>query len=553
MSGRIGKYRILARIGQGGMARVLLTMSEGPHGFNKLLVVKELREELAHDPEFLAMFLDEARIAARLNHPNIVQTYEIANDKEQYFIAMEYLEGQPLNAVFRRIGRKQIPLEIHLKILADVLAALEHAHALADFDGTPLHVVHRDVSPQNVFITYDGHVKLVDFGIAKAAGASSRTQEGILKGKISYIAPEQARCEPVDARADVFAVGLMLWEALAGRRMIQKEDEASVLARRMAGMDPSIRTVVPDIPNELATICDKAMAGRVEDRFQSAKDLQEVLEAYLARSDFRVGPKEIGRIVVDGFADERARIKKSIELAMKQADTTAEPMQIELMPASLKVTSESLPRVYAGAPSDPPAANTTALTAAMPPPSRGRSILPAVAAGSLLALVALGVVVYAKRPDTAAAGASNQAPADASAQTIDVKIRVPQGATAKLDGASVEQPFSARVPRDGSLHQLEVSQPGFETERRALTYDKDIDVDIQLRALDASASAEPVADADPEPKTRSTGGGRPRPRATAEPTTAPADPPPPDPDTPKHKPKQPSVEIDEQNPYKKGK
>src|SRR5512139_4049054 len=118
MSERIGKYRVLARLGHGGMARVLLTMSEGPHGFNKLLVVKELREELAHDPEFLTMFMDEARIAARLNHPNIVQTYEIGNDGERHFIAMEFLEGQPLNAIFRRVGRRHIPLELHLKILA---------------------------------------------------------------------------------------------------------------------------------------------------------------------------------------------------------------------------------------------------------------------------------------------------------------------------------------------------------------------------------------------------------------------------------------------------
>lgn len=557
MSGRIGKYRILARLGQGGMARVLLTMSEGPHGFNKLLVVKELREELAHDPEFLAMFLDEARIAARLNHPNIVQTYEIGSDKEQYFIAMEYLEGQPLNAIFRRLGRKAIALEIHLRILADVLAALEHAHKMADFDGSPFGIVHRDISPQNVFVTYEGQTKLVDFGIAKAAGASSRTQEGILKGKISYIAPEQARCEQVDARADLFAVGLMLWEALAGRRMIQKEDEASVLARRMAGMDPSIRTVVPDVPVELANICDKAMAGNPAHRYQSAREFQDVLEGYLAKSDFRVGPKDIGGLVLNAFAEERAHIKKAIEQAMKHADTAAEPMQIELVPASLKHTSDSLPRVHPGSVSEPPLpANTTSLTAAVSPPSRSRSYIPALAAGAALAVAALGVLVYAQRAGTDpgnAKSASSAASTDAQA-TISVAIRFPEGARMKIDGATVDKsPFAARVPKDGSLHQLEVEQAGFVTERRALTYDKDVDLQIELTP-DASESTS----AEPDEPPRVSGGSRPyRPRTKPkpEPDPAPTSPPPPPPSEPeggKNKPK-PSVEIDENNPYKKGK
>ncbi|HTJ83460.1 MAG TPA: serine/threonine-protein kinase, partial [Polyangiaceae bacterium] len=310
---RIGKYRIIAKLGQGGMARVLLTMAEGPHGFNKLLVVKELKDDLAHDPEFLTMFLDEARIAARLNHPNIVLTYEVGNEGARYWIAMEYLEGQPLNAVFRRLGRKNIPLEIHLRILADVLAGLEHAHKLADFDGSPLDIVHRDISPQNIFVTYEVQVKVVDFGIAKAAGASSTTKEGILKGKISYIAPEQARCEPVDRRSDLFAVGVMLWEAVAGRRLVQKEDEMSILARRMSGKDPRVRDAVPDVPAEIAAICDRAMAPSPDDRFQSAREFREVLERYLAQSDFRVGPKEVGQLVTDAFDDERVRIKAILE------------------------------------------------------------------------------------------------------------------------------------------------------------------------------------------------------------------------------------------------
>ncbi|NUP05915.1 MAG: protein kinase [Polyangiaceae bacterium] len=557
---RIGKYRVLAKLGQGGMARVLLTMSQGPHGFNKLLVVKELREELAHDPDFLAMFLDEARIAARLNHPNIVQTYEVGSDVDRYFIAMEYLEGQPLNAVFRRVGRKNIPLEIHLRILADVLAGLEHAHNLADFDGTAFHVVHRDVSPQNVFVTYEGAVKLVDFGIAKAAGASSRTQEGMLKGKISYIAPEQARCEPVDARADLFTVGVMLWEAMAGRRMITREDEMSVLARRMAGQDPSIRTVVNDVPDELAAICDKAMAPKREDRYQTAREFQEVIERYLSGSDFRVGPKDVASVVSSAFEDERARIRATIEEQVRNVDHLREPISLELVPASLKATSDSLARVVLPVrhgdetfPNSP----QTAISQAVPPAqTKGRSLLSALGVGTALALCALGIVLYVNRretssnsggPATAAAapektttsGANDARTAAGSTttdatparETIKVVVKYPEDAKAKLDGGYVEgNPFTATLPKDGSIHKLEVELAGHKTDKRTLTFDRDIDLDVELTPLP----------------------GRPYIRPTKPPPaeTASAVKPPPPVDDGKKKP-QPSVDIDETNPYKK--
>jgi len=564
----IGKYRILAKLGQGGMARVLLTMAHGSHNFSKLLVVKELREELAQDPEFLSMFMDEARLAARLNHPNIVQTYEVGSEGERHFIAMEYLEGQPLNAIFRRVGRKNIPLEIHLKVLAEVLGGLEHAHKLSDYDGTPLSVVHRDVSPQNVFVTYDGQVKLVDFGIAKAAGASSRTQEGMLKGKISYIAPEQARCEPVDSRADLFTVGVMLWEAIAGRRMVTREDEMSVLARRMAGQDQLIRAVVPDVPNELAAICDKSMAPLPADRFQSAHEFQEVLERYLAASDFRVGPKDIGNLVVSAFEDERKRIKTTIEEQVRNVNSDREPINLELVPASLKQTSDSLARVlipYGSPRSDTPPAlqqtgSNTQLSQLVPLRPKSRSLIPALAAGSVLAMGALGAVVYLRggsstenrQPSTtSAAKSTDNAPKDVATAVssptgsasdtsmINIVVAYPEGARAKLDGGYVEgNPFTARVPKDGSLHKIEIERDGFRSEKRTVTFDKDVDLSIELRA----APGRPFVVARPTTTTK--------PPATAEAaaTTPPTKPPEDDPG--KKKPK-PTVELDEQNPYKK--
>jgi serine/threonine-protein kinase len=240
--GRIGKYRVIAKLGQGGMATVFLSIASGPVGFNKLLVLKLLKDELESDGDFLTMFLNEARLAARLNHANVVQTYEVGVEQGRHFLAMDYLDGQPLHHLLRKVTRARMPLDVHVRILADMLAGLHYAHTLTDFDGTPLHVVHRDISPQNVFVTYDGQVKLVDFGIAKAAGAVSNTQSGVFKGKLTYVAPEQAGGDVVDARADIFSVGVMLWEAMSGRRFAQGEGQTETFAKRLAGTEPTSAT-----------------------------------------------------------------------------------------------------------------------------------------------------------------------------------------------------------------------------------------------------------------------------------------------------------------------
>jgi eukaryotic-like serine/threonine-protein kinase len=315
---RVGKYRIIAKLGQGGMATVYLSIVPGPAGFNKLLVVKLLKEELVHDPDFLSMFLNEARLAARLNHANVVHTYEVGTDGDQQFLVMDYLDGQPLHAILRRVRREKMPLDVHVRILADMLAGLHYAHTLTDFDGTPLHVVHRDVSPQNVFVTYDGQVKVVDFGIAKAAGATSTTQSGVFKGKMSYVAPEQAGGDTIDARADIFSVGVMLWEAMAGRKFAQGDGQGAVLARRLAGAEPRIRDVVPDADPELAEICDRAMAHKKEDRYANALEFRDALENFLERFSRRIGSREVGEFVTQLFADERAQIRQIIDEQMKR-------------------------------------------------------------------------------------------------------------------------------------------------------------------------------------------------------------------------------------------
>jgi serine/threonine protein kinase len=205
MGGPGERYRLCGRLGGGGQADVFLALTSGPLGFSKLVVIKRLRSEMLQQPELVAMFLDEARLAARLNHPNVVQTYEVA-EGDPHFIAMEYLEGQPLSKMRQSLAAPSLGAGAWLRIVADALAGLHYAHELCDFDGSPLGVVHRDVSPHNIFVTYDGQVKLVDFGVAKATLNSVRTEAGAIKGKASYMAPEQVLGR-ADRRSDVFAMG----------------------------------------------------------------------------------------------------------------------------------------------------------------------------------------------------------------------------------------------------------------------------------------------------------------------------------------------------------
>ena len=315
-----GKYRLVAELGQGGMAQVFLALASGPVGFNKLVVLKLIREQFAEDPEFLTMFLDEARLAARLNHPNVVQTNEVGQESGRYFICMEYLEGQPLNRVLARLGAARterpeadrLTLGMQLRIVIDALAGLQSAHELTDFDGTPLSVVHRDVSPHNLFVTYAGGVKVVDFGIAKALSSSSETRTGVLKGKIGYMAPEQSRGEIVDRRADVFSMGMILWEMIVGRRMWKGLPDVAILQRVMTGDIPSPRAEAPWLSPRLEAVCMAALAFDRNQRFATAAAFAAALESVLDEVD-RGSPRDAGRLVERAFDAERVRIRTIVE------------------------------------------------------------------------------------------------------------------------------------------------------------------------------------------------------------------------------------------------
>lgn len=366
-STQTGRYRPIALLGQGGMARVLLTVTTGPAGVQKLLVVKEIRPELANDAEFVTMFMDEARLAARLNHRNIVHTYEVGLDTDgdhpRPFIVMEYLEGQSLQALINRVKRDKMPIEVYLRVLTHALAGLHYAHELKDFDGSPLDVVHRDVTPQNVFVGYDGQVKLVDFGIAKAAGSAARTEAGTFKGKLGYVAPEQIDGSDVDRRADIFSVGVMIWEAIARRRLTAGETEGSVLHKRTHGTHTPIRQVAPDVPERLAAICDRAMSLERDKRHATAAELQAEIEAYLDTTQPAVSDRDVGALATEVFAVERERIREVIEGQLARVSRSSSfPGALPSLPRLEVPNSLRAPR-----PSDPPLENAVASTHSSPP------------------------------------------------------------------------------------------------------------------------------------------------------------------------------------------
>ena len=387
----LGKYRLIAELGQGGMADVYLAMIAGPtgSGFTKLAVVKRLRPNLVEDPEFVAMLVDEARISARLNHPNVVQTLEVGFEHEEYYLAMEFLDGQPLHRVQRRASRSgvELPRDLSCLVVADVLSGLHHAHELADYDGSPLGVVHRDVNPQNVFVTYDGAIKVVDFGIAKAAGRVAETRQGVVKGKVRYMSPEQALGSEIDRRSDLFAAGLLLWEAATGKRFWGELHDLDIIHALVTGdFDPSPRSVDPSVPSELDAMCIKALAFRAEDRYGTAGELRDHLEGFLSES-LVAARRRLGRLVGDMFEKERADVRAVIARASRSAHDAPSMATLLGSTASQNVAAapiESLAPVQMGPRSVP---------AAPPLPVASRTRANLLMAG--MALVALGAVVLA--------------------------------------------------------------------------------------------------------------------------------------------------------------
>jgi serine/threonine protein kinase/tetratricopeptide (TPR) repeat protein len=297
-----GKYQLLELLARGGMAEVFKAKSHGVEGFEKILVIKRILPELGAMPAFVDMFIAEAKIAVTLSHANIVQVFDLGRAEDSYFIAMEYVAGFDLATALRRARqtRRPMPSELAVFVVSELAKGLDYAHRRRDSNLRPLHIVHRDVSPQNVLLSFEGEVKLTDFGIAKARTiVTTDTDVGVLKGKYAYMSPEQAASGTIDARTDLYALGVVLYEALSGINPFQAESNQDTLRRVRAGAAPSLKNVARDVPDELCAIVDRALSKSAEDRHPNAGRLYEELVQFLYSSGRRVGGHDLSRYLLE--------------------------------------------------------------------------------------------------------------------------------------------------------------------------------------------------------------------------------------------------------------
>ncbi|MBI5531623.1 MAG: serine/threonine protein kinase [Deltaproteobacteria bacterium] len=551
----LGKYRILAELGHGGMARVYLAVAHGLSGFSKLVVLKTIRVHLHDEIDAVGMFLDEARVAGRLNHPNVVQTYEIAEYDGQHVLVMEYLDGQPLSVILKRAREQKTGLTVPmcLRVVIEALNGLHYVHELRDFDGTPMNLVHRDVSPQNIFVTYDGQVKVLDFGIAKAVTSSTETKAGVVKGKVAYMAAEQFLDEPIDRRVDIFAMGAVLWHVATGKRLWKGDADGRIVNRVIQGDIPTPSSINPNVHPGLEKVVLKAMARERDDRYATAMELQQDVEKVLEEMRAQSTIRDVGTNVASTFADVRAHLTAAIERQLSHASSASPDSDADLgtvprirgmsvgmvtttggslstggstvTPASGsnpggawagKVDSASMHRVLA----DP----ATVETAAHSSSRRTTRVLAVVGVCLALLIAASALLITAARNSNATAGpAASSAPApfpspsDFAASPADSAADaakpgevlltlsgVPPTSRLFFDDAPLaSNPSTRRLAQDGSTHKVRAEAHGYETKTIDVTADRDQAISIVLeRPLRPGETRPPVkASSDPGSKT----------------------------------------------------
>jgi serine/threonine protein kinase len=358
----LGKYEIVRKIATGGMAEIYLACVRGQAGFEKVVVLKRILPHFAEDPRFVQMFLDEARLAATLRHPNIADVYDVVEVDGTLFFTMEYIHGQDVRSI-RAATRKRnemVPLAIALAIVQGTAAALQCAHQKQGADGRSLGLVHRDVSASNVIVSYDGAVKLLDFGIARANDHQHKTQTGTLKGKAPYMSPEQCRGQRLDRRSDLFSLGVMMFELTVGRRPFRGDNDFTIMEQIVHGVAPAPSSITAGYPAELEAIVMKLLAREPDARYATAEDMLHDLELFLAQHELWVSSNSVGKYMRVVFADRVDAWENAshdgVSLGEYVADTpTSQSYQSEL------VTPPSVfPKL--------PAAGTPSVQLAVPPP-----------------------------------------------------------------------------------------------------------------------------------------------------------------------------------------
>ncbi|MEN9798049.1 MAG: hypothetical protein RL653_1745 [Pseudomonadota bacterium] len=324
---RFGKYTLLDRIAVGGMAEIFLARQAGLEGFEKTIVIKRIRPHLSKQASFVKMFLNEAKLAAQLNHPNIVQIYDLGKINESYFIAMEYIFGRDMRRIIPKADHLGIPFPMvyALKIASSVCEGLYYAHQKMDLYGNPLNVVHRDVTPENIFVSFDGTVKVLDFGIAKAANQIEQTKAGEIKGKLSYMSPEQCMGKPLDCRSDIFSLGTVLYEWITGFKLFTGESEVAILKTITEGKIYKPSYFKSDIPEAVEAILMKALEKDRDKRYQTAWEMQYDLDQFLSQYEFTPSNIHLSNFLRQLFLDEMEEEKVRMAAAVPAVDGNAPP------------------------------------------------------------------------------------------------------------------------------------------------------------------------------------------------------------------------------------
>ena len=415
---RLDRYELIAELAAGGMATVYLARIGGAGGFQRFVAIKRMHPHLAHEPEFMQMFLDEARLAAGIHHPNVVPILEVGDSGGgEHYLVMEYIEGDTLGN-FRIAARKKnarVSYPVMCRLLLDALQGLHAAHELRDEHGVLLDVVHRDVSPQNILVGIDGAARITDFGVARAATRLASTRSGDVKGKVAYMAPEQVRADPdVDRRADVFAMGIVMWEVFADRHLFRGGNEIATITRVLSEPIPNLRDVDPDVPAEIATVIATALQRERDLRWPTCEAFARALENALRSSEAPATQREV-TLDAELYMGEEIHSRRELVrtwLASSQDSwsdsSAASSISRKLHPGSV------LPPPPSMVASDPGTTAGTALARAEP--ARHASLL--AAAGGIAATLVVGAVLYlALRPAAAPPAPTATAAASATAST----------------------------------------------------------------------------------------------------------------------------------------
>jgi len=468
--GRLGRYDVIAKLGQGGMAEVYLGVARGEVAsaaaagrealyaprelnFRKLVVLKVLHQSLTGDEHFVEMFMTEARIAARLAHPNVVHTYTVGQEEGRYCIVMEYLEGVPLNALLKRT--RALSFEDRMPLLwasCQVLSGLHYVHEFKDYDGAHLRLVHRDIKPSNIFLTYDGQVKVLDFGLAKMTSEHDSTTSQVVKGTVQYMSPEALDLSrTVDRRADVFAAGLLIWEVACGRRVWGEANHLQILRGLAAGELPDLEAGVESgVPQEIVRICQRAIAPQVEDRYSTALEFRLELEACMGSYAGSAATDELGALVTETFGDLRERraqaIRERLDVLERSRSMLQSPDSFGDSPPSFTHPG----RTHVG----PVTATlqTTAVQNAIDSNARERRLLRwlavAVAAATSMPIAALGTYLYSVRATAPGSSTSPvSAPSLASPSNTEAAVAAPVAEPASVLEADVDrQPAVNHTP-----------------------------------------------------------------------------------------------------------